>query len=161
MCVSSNYYGCGFVGVANCLLFGGNFIINQVVMDFEQCPCSPFLGGFKYTSSMASSISALIVVCFTKVVRFWEGPLREVLLYSQVLCSVLGSNSADVFPVFYWSEKMSSQFKNNYTEPCNVLCFCTLEFHSCHLSTYNSLKTAHAEVGGIESSCIRDMVALK
>ena len=30
---------------------------------------------------MVNSIGALIVVRFTEVVRFWEGPLREVSLY--------------------------------------------------------------------------------
>ena len=63
--------------------------------------CSPFLGGF-------------------------NGKFNQCFDGCQVLCSVLGSNSAEIFPVFYWSEKMSSQLKNNvYTALTS-----TLEFHS-------------------------------
>ena len=57
-------------------------------LDIEQCPLSggsPFLRGFKYTSSMVNSIGALMVVRFTEVVHFWEGPLREVSLYMKPL----------------------------------------------------------------------------
>ena len=51
-----------------------------------QCPLSgvgrcPPLRGFLSTSSMGISIGDMKLVCCREVVRFWEGPLLEVLLY--------------------------------------------------------------------------------
>ena len=41
----------------------------------------PLLGGSKCTSTMGNSIGGVRFVCCTKVVRFLESPLIEVLLY--------------------------------------------------------------------------------
>ena len=70
-------------GPDQCLLFG-----------VERCP---LLGGSKCISSLVKSIGGKGAVCCREVVRFSEGLLLEVLLYSQRFMNGTLSVTFDLF----------------------------------------------------------------
>ena len=48
------------------------------------------MGGYLYTSAIAFSIGATAGILYREVVRWWEGPLWEVPLYSAIYATFWG-----------------------------------------------------------------------
>ena len=78
--------GCGFLFVFYERLFSMGFFN----WDHADCPLSGIkkrllMGGFLYTSTIVNSIGAIASVLCIEVVCWWEGPLWEVPLYTNIL----------------------------------------------------------------------------
>ena len=76
--------------MASCLsVTRGDFLRDDFCREHAVCPLSriekhPLMGGYLYTSAIVFSIGATAGVLYNEVVRWWEGPLWEVPLYTYV-----------------------------------------------------------------------------
>ena len=73
--------------MASMTVVGVKNVWQLCILDYRQCPLSgtrrrPLLGGLKCISSTEVAIRSAELARFSEVVRFSEGPLQEVLLYT-------------------------------------------------------------------------------
>ena len=80
---SHKLYTRGFLSVR----YERRFSTDGFSREHAVCPLSriekrPLVGGYLYTSAIVVSIGATAGVLYREVVRWWEGPLWEVPLYT-------------------------------------------------------------------------------